>query len=267
MAFCRYCGTQLNEGAKFCPKCGKAVGDNLSASQQHANLSQLYNEEKEEKGLGIWFKSILLAFWPIGLIVALIFKLRKKNIKARDAFQFSIAGIIASFSLYFINNCATNTQVEKTTKAIMIEKSIENGIVLDVKDITLVHKNGNEYTGIAECEVNGEKVQYSLKVTYDGINVVAEWVPSDIEIENSEVEEEESYVPSSVSDDAKEEGYNAGYQMGFQFGHLNENMNDNIQIAYCGVYGDAPSSPEERKQYNIFAENFKRGYRDGRNAR
>lgn len=263
MAFCRNCGTQLNDRAKFCPKCGQSVNNDYSVPQQQENLSQQYNDEEEEKGLGIWLKSFFIVFWPIGFILAIIFKLRKKNIKAKDAFMFSITGIGMSICVYFINNCATNNQVEKTTKTIMIQKSLENGIVLDVKDITLVHKSGNEYTGIAECEVNGEKVQYSLKVTYDGINVVAEWVPSNIEFEDSETEDE-SY---SVSDDVSETGYNAGYQLGFQFGHLSENFDDNIQIAYCNIYDTPPSSPEEWKQYNIFADNFKRGYRDGRNAR
>ena len=47
MAFCSNCGTQVNEGVNFCPKCGQNVG--AAAPQQQVNQPQpQYVEEEEE---------------------------------------------------------------------------------------------------------------------------------------------------------------------------------------------------------------------------
>ena len=40
MAFCGNCGTQLNDGAKFCPRCGQTVGGGESTPQQQVNQPQ-----------------------------------------------------------------------------------------------------------------------------------------------------------------------------------------------------------------------------------
>lgn len=59
MAFCSKCGTQLSDGAKFCPKCGNPVVKKDSSTYSYAN-----NNQEEEDGLELWVK--------IGLIVAII---------------------------------------------------------------------------------------------------------------------------------------------------------------------------------------------------
>ena len=47
MAFCSNCGTQIEEGVNFCPKCGQNVG--AAAPQQQVNQPQpQYVEEEEE---------------------------------------------------------------------------------------------------------------------------------------------------------------------------------------------------------------------------
>ena len=148
----------------------------------------------------------------------------------------------------------------------MIQKFKEDGSTLFVKDLTLVHKSGNEYTGIAECQVNGVNAQYSIKVLYDGTNVQAEWELSDIgndSSEETEDEEEISNVPSSVSNDVAEEGYNDGYQMGFQVADID--MKPDAKISFTTTYG-APSTPEEKEMYNIYKQNYERGFRDGKRA-
>lgn len=38
--FCTYCGAQMNEGAKFCPKCGTATGSGEVANQQEQQVQQ-----------------------------------------------------------------------------------------------------------------------------------------------------------------------------------------------------------------------------------
>ena len=41
MNFCRYCGSKLEEHAKFCTNCGKSieVNDNINSTQWNINIS------------------------------------------------------------------------------------------------------------------------------------------------------------------------------------------------------------------------------------
>ncbi|MBR6892740.1 MAG: TM2 domain-containing protein [Bacteroidaceae bacterium] len=55
MAFCIKCGTKLNEGVKYCPKCGQMV-DGVLVSQPQENQSQqqdIYVHARKSKGLAM----------------------------------------------------------------------------------------------------------------------------------------------------------------------------------------------------------------------
>ena len=260
MAFCGNCGTQLNDGANFCPKCGQSVSSDASAPQQQDIQSQQLYEDKGETGLNIWMKILIVLLWPLGLIMGIIYKNKNKGIKAKDAFLYCTIGFGASMGMYLSNNlngCSSNTsQIETVTKNLMKEKIEEDGNTLLFKDFTLVHKSGNEYTGIAECKVNGEDVQYSVKVICDGTNVQAEWELTDITYDASG-DEEESSVSSSQANDVGETGYKDGYEHGFNL--ANFDVEPDAKQSYSLLYG-APSTPEEKKMYNIYKENYERGY-------
>ena len=47
MAFCRNCGNQVNDGTKFCPKCGQAVD---GATQQQVNQQQAQAYQQPVQG-------------------------------------------------------------------------------------------------------------------------------------------------------------------------------------------------------------------------
>ena len=48
MAFCSKCGAEIDEGAKFCPKCGEATGSN-KADGSAKNENGKGNENEFEK--------------------------------------------------------------------------------------------------------------------------------------------------------------------------------------------------------------------------
>ena len=59
MAFCGKCGTQLSEGAKFCPKCGSPVGSKVGLSESTSNLVEKspissYSQKEGKSGNKIW---------------------------------------------------------------------------------------------------------------------------------------------------------------------------------------------------------------------
>lgn len=187
MAFCGNCGTQLNDGAKFCPKCGKAVGGDASILQQQESKSQQIYEDQGETGLNIWMKIIIVLLWPLGLILGFIYKNKNKGIKAKDAFMYCTIGFGASMGMYLSNN-------------------------------------------LNECSSNSRQIET---------------------------------ISSSRANDVAEEGYNDGYRMGFQIGHITSEPD--AKIPFTAAYG-APSTREEKEMYNIYKENFERGYRDGTKA-
>ena len=72
MAFCGKCGTQLSEGAKFCPKCGNPVGITQNERETRIereipNESINDNNETEEEGLSSMEKIALGAAGVIAI--------------------------------------------------------------------------------------------------------------------------------------------------------------------------------------------------------
>ena len=63
MAFCRNCGTKLENGTKFCPNCGQGINQtasNVSSSQQESQIvyvqapqQDIYVHARRSKGLAL----------------------------------------------------------------------------------------------------------------------------------------------------------------------------------------------------------------------
>ncbi len=47
MAFCKNCGNQVNDGTKFCPKCGQAV-DGVPQQQVFQQQAQAYQQTQQQ---------------------------------------------------------------------------------------------------------------------------------------------------------------------------------------------------------------------------
>lgn len=83
--YCKYCGTELNNDAKFCPNCGKPVNEETSLNQTKAIQSS--NEDSGSLGWGI-----LGFFIPIvGLILYLVWK----DSKPKDALMAGKGALIS----------------------------------------------------------------------------------------------------------------------------------------------------------------------------
>lgn len=80
---------------------------------------------------------------------------------------------------------------------------------------------------------------------------------------SSEYEEDADY------DDVAEVGYKCGYEMGFELGGSTAgdyyDGTENIQMYYTNYY-PAPTTPEEKRHYKVFADNYTRGFKDGKKA-
>lgn len=171
MAFCGNCGAQLNDGDKFCPQCGKAVDEVPSDSQQE------FDEEQEET-MKLWKKILYFLVGPVGILASLIYYFKKKVSMAKSAFLWGAIGTALWFAVPKIMNY---DEPEHTAKMILINEFIKDkGVLLDIKDMTLIHKVGNEYTGIVKCTIDGEATQFDVNVVYDGSDVLVTWQWPDV---------------------------------------------------------------------------------------
>ena len=151
MAFCSKCGAQVNDGAKFCPKCGQPT----NASSQQQVYQQHYVAQPQEEEHSRMYKMWHSKWNWIAAIVFLIVIVAANMVGGSDT-----------------------DMLQKEVKKMMIDKMKENGHSLVVKDFTLVHQDGNKYTGIATCTFDGEKMDLDVKVVYDGNSFQAEWEPT-----------------------------------------------------------------------------------------
>lgn len=74
---------------------------------------------------------------------------------------------------------SSNTDMlEKEVKQMMIDEMQKKGQTLKVGEFTLVHQEGNKYTGLAKCTLDGEQIDLDVDVVYDGKKFQAEWAPT-----------------------------------------------------------------------------------------
>ena len=200
MAYCKNCGTQLKEGAKFCPNCGQSTG--FVAKDPQVRYENVTPRGKDE-GLSWWkkgicfllgFPSMLIAviFWGESLnlrihftsrylgysLPFLLFWVKKENQKAKDMFLWGLLGLIVYGFLVAEFGSGSKDSISKTAQEIMISDYSKKGSKLEIREFSLVHESGNHYTGIAEVVLDGEKMKLDVNVISDGETVQVNWEPS-----------------------------------------------------------------------------------------
>lgn len=96
--------------------------------------------------------------------------------KSGNALWSLLITFIACFM--FFGCTADKGALEKEVKKIMVETMREKGQNMTITQLSLVHQGGNNYEGLAEGTLDGEKIQLDVYVVYDGENVKAEWQPT-----------------------------------------------------------------------------------------
>lgn len=84
-----------------------------------------------------------------------------------------IRSVVVAVSLFagLLTGCGVSTETLTQEVRESIEETwAKNPDLKDaqIKNFMLVHKGGTQYTGILEAEVEGEALNLSINVTYDG---------------------------------------------------------------------------------------------------
>lgn len=106
MAFCSKCGTQIQDGAKFCPKCGQPTS-NAGNVEEPETYNSFDNEPEED--IQTWQKIVSILLWPVGVIILIVALIKKQSGKAKSALLYTIIGIGLVIALnVYLGGCSTD---------------------------------------------------------------------------------------------------------------------------------------------------------------
>lgn len=108
MAFCGKCGNQLNEGAKFCPKCGQPTVD--AGEVQNTETNNSYSDEPEDEQIKTWQKIVAVLFWPAGAGLTIVAFFKKQTDLAKSTLIYTIIGFGVAIALNAaLRGCRSNS--------------------------------------------------------------------------------------------------------------------------------------------------------------
>lgn len=168
MAFCGNCGTQLNDGAKFCPKCGQPTSEVSNVQNQSANSNF---DSEPEKQIKTWQKIVSVLFWPAGAIITIAAFLKKQQALAKSALLYTAIGIALAIVISIAGSkeegSGTSTKTENITSVDVVEKDKQS----EQSQEETPKKEVNPYANfVGQYKLYDESSAYdcSIKVVDDG---------------------------------------------------------------------------------------------------
>lgn len=108
--FCKYCGTQIDNEAKFCISCGSSVSNSKAETVKAADGQALYSQSNAQdfnvNNTGLNILSFLIPL--VGLILYAVFY-SKEPVKANGVGKWALIGFIIGIVGYaIISGCAAS---------------------------------------------------------------------------------------------------------------------------------------------------------------
>ena len=83
--FCKYCGTQLKDEARFCPNCGREVPQHHQQMTQKMPQSQILQQEKKKSDVWIWIAAaVVVVIVAVGVLFVLPSLREKEDSQIED---------------------------------------------------------------------------------------------------------------------------------------------------------------------------------------
>lgn len=255
MAYCKECGAKLNDGAKFCPKCGTPTDNPFSHDEDYED-KEGYDERPKKSGC--WSTAIA--------VIAVIF----------------VIG-------FFYNKCGGDDSEKQQTEQVNQETDINENSGLSKKEKEIAeegYKNGysqgfsfdewslehygekdykdfarNSYLVFHKVPSSSEEQELYALYEENFLKGIKEGVMA------QEGTEREESKKANQKESEKKQVAEAGYERGYELGFAGRTLLPNeARIRYTSNFG-APSNSEKMELFKIYEENFERGYQEGRNAR
>lgn len=172
MAFCKHCGNKLEDGAKFCPKCGNPTNGEVDAPKSDGNdknnedtknsTEKTSDEEKVETKSG--FKKYLPYILSVIVLLGIIGYFNSKNFKGKNDSQSQLHNtendaVIANYDEgmvyqgeYVFDAALTDAALEKNNVTFVIK--------IDGNNISIPIDDGKTMTGHIYADDLGIEVGY-----------------------------------------------------------------------------------------------------------
>ena len=164
--YCTKCGKQIEDGSKFCEFCGASFTNDSQGAQGTQGVPSTPPYVPPPSNYGTTGSGSIGTNVPT----------EKSASKKMKYFLIAAAIIIFIIIVAVVGSNTSQDELAEQVQSTIVEKEKAKGLNIKViDDLKLVHKGGNDYTGIMTVSLNGYEEVLNVKVTYDGTNFMAEW--------------------------------------------------------------------------------------------
>lgn len=273
MAFCKYCGSKLEDGAKFCPKCGKSTSEEDEKSQK-----EKVQEEARSSKSGC-MKKLLYGFIALCVIGYIGNKFGGGDSNATDDANApqGIEQIVndndpnkewyeKAYRLGYENGQFAKKGESVSFNAELVigrpQKDWSQEEIMLANDCSPYYDRGFN-DGLKNPKSEAEKQEYKAKKEKERLaKEDAERRAN--EAERQAAEEKAQKEAENKKAEVAKAGYDKGYEKGFQGYKYDMQMYEStVKICYSAKYG-TPMNEVDKELFKIYSDNFWKGYQEGK---
>jgi len=177
MAFCKNCGKELKDDAKFCGGCGAARGTvtNQPVVTSSINFDDIGLYDMPQKKNKI--------IWPIVRIIGVLLLVLGVVVVGLFGYEFlkefDIEGVDIYQEVFGTSQSKLESQVKQMCQEMIDEDDDYKEYRMKVVSVSLIKTSKNKYEGMAEVTVRGgsKKHNISLDVKFDGSQILLSTKP------------------------------------------------------------------------------------------
>lgn len=231
MAFCSKCGTELTEGAKFCPKCGQHVNDHMEETPIVEE-----NNPKQEKGISTVTKICMAALCLIAFAFLFLWAIASESDDGGGLYTYisiaSIIGILAIAIAIFLRRITESAAIKTTVGIVAYFVLMAINVPTASEELRNQRKAKNQQTIEQKKESPAEKEAR----------------------EKREKEERQKDKINEIKRIAEREARITAQSLRYT-----DNWERHCQNSYISAFG-TPSSDEDSKMYEIYKSEFSEKY-------
>lgn len=261
MAFCKNCGNKLEDGTKFCPKCGNPTGgtwsnENVTGNDTVWNIAftapideniklEIIKVLMNNLGMDKSYAEERVKFAPCIVAEGL-----KHDVVETIAHKLQALGVSVSINSYAVTNMSNSQSANQEQAVNQFEPDTEKSGKLGCWSKILYAIGVLIFLGYLAEKCGGD----DTNVDEGNASQATEQVVSD------ESQEETDKVAKAGYDD----GYNCAFTNSEDMEYHEGENEESVRTYYTYFTG---FKPKNDKYYKIYRENFWKGYKDGVKAR
>lgn len=262
MVFCKNCGNKLEDGTKFCPKCGNPTGGTWSNENVNDTVWNIAFTAPIDENIKLEIIKVLMndlgmdksyAEERVKFAPCIVAEGLKHDVVETIAHKLQALGVSVSINSYAVTNMSNSQSVNQEQAVNQFEPDTEKSGKLGCWSKILYAIGVLIFLGYLAEKCGGD----DTNVDEGNASQATEQVVSD------EGQEEADKVAKAGYDD----GYNCAFTNSEDMEYHEGENEDAVRMYYTANDFDKPNNDKGKRYYKIFRENFWKGYKDGVKAR